>query len=73
MSGPLDNPISGSDPDPGSDDVPEEQYPPEAGLPAVLRGRMFCTLHGRECYRSAGFAGENVWICPDERHVRPLS
>ncbi len=72
MSKPLDNPLSDQVANPSADQsrVASEM---EAGtLPEIFRGRMFCTVHGRQCYRSITFAGESIWICPDERHVVPL-
>lgn len=41
-------------------------------LADVVRGRMFCLSHGRECYRRVQVVGESEWVCPDERHARPI-
>ncbi|OLB46668.1 hypothetical protein AUH73_08455 [archaeon 13_1_40CM_4_53_4] len=74
MSRPLDNPFAEPDPDSESADSPEATGLPEAMLPEILRGRMFCVTHGRQCYRGGRtFGGEIVWICPDERHSKPLA
>ena len=72
MSKPLDNPLSDQGANPSSDQSSEIGVMEEGVLPEILRGRMFCTAHGRQCYRSIAFTGEFVWICPDERHVVPL-
>jgi len=41
-------------------------------LPQVSKGRMLCTSHGQICYRRISYTGEKEWICPDERHRRPI-
>ena len=41
-------------------------------LPEVTKGRMLCTSHGQICYRRISYTGEKEWICPDERHRRPI-
>jgi hypothetical protein len=41
-------------------------------LPQVSRGRMLCTSHGQVCYRRVSFTGEKEWVCPDERHRKPI-
>ncbi len=40
----------------------------EYQLTEVVRGRMFCIVHGRMCYRMVTVIGESIWVCPDERH-----
>jgi hypothetical protein len=72
MSKPLDNPLSDQEAYPSVDQSRVSSGIEEGALPEIFRGRMFCTVHGRQCYRSITFAGESVWICPDERHVVPL-
>jgi hypothetical protein len=72
LSRPLDNPLSDPEPDAESVDSSEDASLPEAALPDIFRGRMFCVAHGRQCYRGRTFGGETVWICPDERHSKPL-
>jgi hypothetical protein len=72
MSKPLDNPLSGQGANQPSEPSREMGVIEEGVLPEIFRGRMFCTVHGRQCYRGTSFAGESVWICPDERHVVPL-
>lgn len=72
MSKALDNPLSDQGANPSSNESSEVRVIEEGVLPEILRGRMFCTVHGRQCYRSITFTGEFVWICPDERHVVPL-
>ncbi len=73
MSRPLDNPLAEPDTDSESADSSEDATMPEATLPEILRGRMFCLTHGRQCYRGRAFGGEIIWICPDERHSKPLA
>ncbi len=81
MSRPMDNPLAEPDPDSESADSSEDTSMPssedtsmpEAMLPEILRGRMFCVTHGRQCYRGRAFGGEVIWICPDERHSKPLA
>ena len=41
-------------------------------LMEVVRGRMFCLAHGRQCYLRTTFLGERQWVCPDERHWESL-
>ena len=41
-------------------------------LPQVVKGRMLCTSHGQVCYRRISYTGEKKWICPDERHRKPI-
>lgn len=53
---------------PGDDGTETDEY----RLTEILRGRMFCLSHGRECYRRAAIIGEGEWVCPDERHMRPI-
>ncbi|OLE71069.1 hypothetical protein AUF78_03905 [archaeon 13_1_20CM_2_51_12] len=72
MSKPLDNPLSDQGANPSSDAPGEANVIEEGVLPEILRGRMFCTVHGRQCYRSTTITGESIWICPDERHMIPL-
>jgi hypothetical protein len=60
------------DSDSESDDSQADEVP-ETVLPEVFRGRMFCVTHGRQCYRRKAFAGDFVWVCPDERHSRPVA
>src|SRR5260370_37660251 len=72
MSKPLDNPLSDQVANPSTDPSSKASVMEEGVLPEVFRGRMFCTIHGRQCYRSATFTRESIWICPDERHVIPL-
>ena len=74
MSGPVDDSL----PDIESNGflsrpIRTPPVPPDAILPEVFRGRMFCVIHGRQCYRSRTVVGEYVWICPDERHFTPLA
>jgi hypothetical protein len=71
MIGPIDNAISDSESDSRTLHAVEEEIP-EVVLPNVVRGRMFCVSHGRQCYRGMSLVGENVWICPDERHSNPI-
>ncbi len=61
------NPLSR--PEPLDEEEPETD---EYKLNEVFRGRMFCLAHGRECYRRTGITGDNEWVCPDERHQRPI-
>ena len=72
MSKPLDNPLSDQGANQPLEPSREMGVVEEGVLPEIFRGRMFCTVHGRQCYRSVTFTGESVWICPDERHVIPL-
>jgi hypothetical protein len=72
MSKPFDNPLSDQAENPPIGSSGEVSMVEEGVLPEIFRGRMFCTIHGRQCYRSATFTGESIWICPDERHVIPL-
>jgi len=72
MSKPLDNPLSDQAANPSADPSREASVMEEGALPEIFRGRMFCTVHGRQCYRATTFTGESVWICPDERHLIPL-
>src|SRR5438094_9753003 len=72
MSKPLDNPLSDQAANPSADASREASVMEEGALPEIFRGRMFCTVHGRQCYRGTTFIGESVWICPDERDVIPL-
>jgi len=72
MSKPLDNPLSDQAANPSADPSGEASVMEEGALPEIFRGRMFCTVHGRQCYRGTTFTGESVWICPDERHIVPL-
>ncbi len=72
MSKPLDNPLSDQGANQPSEPSGELGTVEEGVLPEIFRGRMFCTVHGRQCYRSTTFTGEYVWICPDERHAIPL-
>ena len=72
MSKPLDNPLSDQAENPPTGPSGEVGMVEEGVLPEIFRGRMFCTVHGRQCYRTTSFTGESVWICPDERHVIPL-
>ena len=51
-----------------SDLIETEEY----HLVAVDRGRMLCVNHGRVCYRRVHFTGEKEWVCPDERHRKPI-
>ncbi len=44
----------------------------EYRLAEVVRGRMFCLAHGRECYRRSAIISESEWVCPDERHRKPI-
>ena len=44
----------------------------EYRLTEIVRGRMFCLVHGRECYRRAVILGEGEWVCPDERHRKNI-
>lgn len=41
-------------------------------LAEIVRGRMLCMHHGRVCYCRVFFTGEREWICPDERHRKPI-
>ncbi len=41
-------------------------------LPQVVKGRMLCISHGQVCYRRVSFTGEKEWVCPDERHWKPI-
>ena len=53
----------------GGPDVPHgEAYQ----LGDIVRGRMLCMHHGRICYRRVSFTGEREWVCPDERHGKPI-
>lgn len=53
----------------GVSDLPwSEQYQ----LAEIARGRMLCVNHGRVCYSRVFFTGEKEWICPDERHRKPI-
>ncbi len=72
LSRPLDNPLSEPESETGHGMTSGAASVPEAVLPDIFRGRMFCVRHGRQCYRGRNHAGENVWICPDERHSNPL-
>jgi len=53
---------------PGSERPETDVY----SLTDIFRGRMFCLSHGRECYRRAAIIGEGEWVCPDERHRKPI-
>ena len=53
---------------PGDEGVKTDDY----RLTEIIRGRMFCLAHGRECYRRAATIGESEWVCPDERHRKPI-
>ena len=59
---PLTEPGAPSDEGPETDDY---------RLTEIIRGRMFCLAHGRECYCRAVILGESEWVCPDERHRKP--
>ena len=72
MSKPLDNPLSDQAANSSVDESRVASGMEEGALPEIFRGRMFYTVHGRQCYRGTAFAVESVWICPDERHVVPL-
>src|SRR5947209_11806461 len=72
MSKPLDNPLLDQAANPSADPSREASVMEEGALPEIFRGRMFCTVHGRQCYRGTTFTGESVWICTDERLVIPL-
>jgi len=72
MSKPLENPLSDQAANSSVDQSRVAGGMQEGALPEIFRGRMFCTVHGRQCYRGITFAGESVWICPDERHIVPL-
>ena len=41
-------------------------------LTEIIRGRMFCLAHGRECYQRTKIIGDAEWVCPDERHRKPI-
>src|SRR4029077_4542745 len=41
-------------------------------LPEVVHGRMLCVTHGRVCYQRISKVGLGEWICPDERHGKPI-
>ncbi len=41
-------------------------------LPELPRGRMFCLVHAQHCYQKFSIFGESFWVCPDERHGKPL-
>lgn len=69
MTGSFDNPLLLPDDYPSS----SAKFEDETGnLPDITRGRMFCLMHGRECYRQFSATGEGQWICPDERHLKPV-
>lgn len=73
MSEPLDNPISEPEQDSVTADPSAFENEPSGMLPVVFKGRMFCVVHGRQCYRARTLIGQNVWVCPDERHSKPLA
>jgi hypothetical protein len=60
--------------DPLSPTLPqaEESETDDYQLTEVVRGRMLCLSHGRVCYRRVSMIGEKEWVCPDERHRRPI-
>ena len=63
----TDNPLTGLG-TPGDEGPETDEY----RLTDVIRGRMFCLPHGRECYRRVTIVGESEWVCPDERHLKPI-
>ncbi len=68
------------DQDPGTTNPLTESRPlgeerPETDdykLTEIIRGRMFCLAHGRECYQRTKIIGDAEWVCPDERHRKPV-
>jgi hypothetical protein len=64
----FDNPLSHAE-----DEEKLIESVDKASLPDVARGRLFCWVHGRVCYRQFSVTGENEWICPDERHFDKLN
>ncbi len=73
MSKPLDNPLSEPEISPHSSGPEDnDSLLTEGELPGIVRGRMFCLMHGRECYRRISITGESEWVCPDERHGKPI-
>ena len=59
----------------GPEGLPADEAGPDADeyqLTEVARGRMLCIVHGRVCYRRVAIIGESEWVCPDERHRKPL-
>ncbi len=68
------------DQDPGTTNPLIEPGPPDEERPEtddyrlteIIRGRMFCLAHGRECYRRSAIISEGEWVCPDERHRKPI-
>ncbi len=68
MSKPLDNPLFEPDANQSSPEFQRNKPLADARLPRIVRGRMFCVAHGRQCYQRNAPTGESEWICPDERH-----
>ncbi len=61
------NPLT--EPGPLGEERPEKD---DYRLTEIIRGRMFCLAHGRECYQRTKIIDNAEWVCPDERHRKPI-